>query len=598
VERKITGLKLKNEAMNTILNYRTIKIVFALMILIAPLMLKMMYVDNLIYRFMGTRLLGATQVFANDAIIYSIFMLLFYLSYLRKITHIASIILRGLAFLVLSLYVVDCLVITNFNTHLVITDAIKFASYSLKYIQQIYNGKGFLLLIITIVTVAFVVPFAFSKYNIKNNIIHVCYIVVILSLFFISYLSAASNDKYVHSWAYKNVIDYNLTVLSEAKEYSDEFVDNFNFEQKENCYSKGPEKRNIILLMVESLSSYQSKYFSGIKNWTPNLDAIASNNVSFKNFYANGFTTEDCEISLLTGQLPIYPPSNFTLGGGTSFRGFFDIEESLPNILKKQGYATEFLTTADLEFSDTGAWAKSIGFDYIEGHEHPYYEKWDRFHFKAAPDEALYNRVLDRIKHNNNNKYFVFIKTASTHHPFINPENKNKSEAETFQYADRQIGLFYKKLIDINFFDKGMLIIVGDHHSHVPLKNEEIKAFGMLKAASKVPMIVSYGDKNHSIENDPYQQIDIFNSLKGLVSSTQCYSNWTGDILGRKPAKYIAHRRGGNRNIISVFSGEESFSVMLNGDDTRITTVDTVDKKTQETIIKKINAVRILRNSE
>jgi phosphoglycerol transferase MdoB-like AlkP superfamily enzyme len=580
--------------MNSRLNYRTIKIVILLMIVITPLALKMTYVDDFLYWYTGTRLFGAMQVFLNDAIIYSTVMLLFYLSYLSRIPYVASIILRALAFLMLSLYVVDLYVITNFNTHLVITDAIKFSSYSLKYIQQIYHGKGFILLTIMIVGVGFVASFIFSKYKYKNNSIHRYAIVMILSLYFIFLFAAAGNSKYVHSWVYKNVIDYNLMVLSEAKKYSDEFVSDFSFEEKEYCYSKLPEKRNIILLMVESLSSYQSNYFSGIKNWTPNLDVIADKNASYKIFYANGFTTEDAEISLLTGQLPIYRPSSYTDGGGTSFNGFFDIEMSLPNIFKKQGYVTEFLTTADLSFQNTGHWAKSIGFDYIEGHEHSYYKKWDRFHFKAAPDEALYNRVLDRIKHNENNKHFTFIKTVSTHHPFINPENKHKSEAEAFKYADRQIGLFYNQLINMGFFVNGILIIVGDHHSMVPLKNEEIEMFNSLKAAAKVPMIVSYGDKKPSIENEQYQQIDIFNSLKGLVSNTQCYSNWTGDILGRKPAKYIAHRRGDNRNIISVFSGEKDYLVMLNGDNSRLITDEHVDKKTQELIIKKINAVRIL----
>jgi len=558
----------------------------------------MWHVDNFIYSYTGTRLLGAMQVFTNDAIIYSTVMLLFYLSYLSKIPHIVSILLRGLSFIVLSLYVVDVYVIINFNNHLAISDAAKYASYSLKYIQQIYYGKGFLILTIMILVVGFIVQFIFSRYKIKNNNIHRYSIIMILSVLFIFNFASAGNSEYVHAWIYRNFIDYNLMVLSEAKEYSDEFVNNFSFSEKEHCYSKVPEERNVILLMVESLSSYQSNFFSGINNWTPNVDIIASKNTAYKNFYANGFTTEDGEISLLTGKLPIYRPSSYTNGGGTSFHGFFNVKASLPNILKKQGYTTEFLTTADLSFANTGSWAKSIGFNYIEGSEHPYYEKWDKFHFKAAPDEALYNRVLDRIKRNDNNKYFIFVKTVSTHHPFINPENKNRSEAETFKYADKQIGLFYKQLINLDFFDKGMLIIVGDHHSMVPLKKEEIEVFGLLKALARIPMIVSYGDKKPSIVNEQYQQIDIFNYLKGLISNTQCYSNWTGDILAGKPAKYIAHRRGDNRNIISIFSGEKNYLVVLDGDNTRLTTNEHTDIETQMSIIKKINAVRILRNSE
>ena len=160
----------------------------------------------------------------------------------------------------------------------------------------------------------------------------------ISGLFFVSSFAGAGNGKYVHAWIYRNVIDHNIIVFSEAREYGNSFISDFSFHEEEHCYLKAAGKPNIIILMVESLSSYQSDYFSGIKNWTPNLDLIASRNSSYKNFYANGFTTEDGEVSLLTGLLPIYRPSSYSDAGGVAFNGFFGLKNSLPNILKKQGY--------------------------------------------------------------------------------------------------------------------------------------------------------------------------------------------------------------------------------------------------------------------
>ena len=86
--------------------------------------------------------------------------------------------------------------------------------------------------------------------------------------------------------------------------------------------------------------------------------------------------------------------------------------------LKEQGYHTELLTTGDLAFGKTGKWAKNIGFDYLEGHKHPFYKKWPRFKFRAAADEALYHRINDRIRVNSKkgDPYFIFIKTVN--HPW------------------------------------------------------------------------------------------------------------------------------------------------------------------------------------
>jgi len=583
--------------MNTPFTLKGLKAYFLVVLVITPLVLRMISVDDYVYSYTGTRFIAAFQVLANDVIIYAAILLLFYISYLSRIAHAASIAARGVALIILSLYVVDVFVISNFNTHLVIGDVIKYGSYALKYILQIYGWKLALLPIAAIIVIALVLPYTLTRYKIRSNAIHGFFIVAILGLICISSFAAAGNDRYVHSWVYRNFVEHNLTVLSEARAYSDEFLGNFTFEEDRHCYSAAPRKPNIIILMVESLSSYQSDCFSGIRNWTPNLDTIARHNISYTDFYANGFTTEDAEISLLTGQLPIYPPSSYANGGGQSFKGFYGVEESLPHILKNQGYWTEFLTTADLEFADTGNWAKSIGFDYIEGHDHPYYEGWHRFHFKAAPDEALYNRVLDRVEYNRNNRFFIFIKTVSTHHPFIDPETMEKSEARAFQYADRQLGFFYRRLIDLDYFDEGILVIVGDHHAMVPLKNEEIGRFGSLRAPSKVPMVVSYGDRSHSVEDGQYQQTDIYNGLKGIVSNVRCYSDWTGSIFDGETAKYIVHRRGDNRHIISIFSETENSLFMLNGDYSSITTEAPVDEAIRELITRKLNALRIPRNT-
>jgi len=185
---------------------------------------------------------------------------------------------------------------------------------------------------------------------------------------------------------------------------------------------------------------------------------------------------------------------------------------------------------------------------------------------------------------------------VSTHPPFINPENKEKSEEKTFRYADKHIGIFYKKLMETNFFDNGVLIIVGDHHAMVPLIKKEIDMFGSYKAASKVPMIVSYGKNQSVIENSQYQQIDVFQGLRNMVSTAKCHSDWVGDIISKEPAKFIAHRRGDNRNTISIFTEDKNFLVILNGDNSQVVTSEADDKKTQKLIINKINSVRILKN--
>lgn len=566
---------------------------FLALIIIA--VLKIIYVDNFVFRYTGVRHLGATRVIINDAAIQLAIVSLFYLSYFSRTPYMIAITLRTMALIMVFVYAIDFYVLANFATHLTIASALKYAPYAINYIQQAHGINTFMITAALILSAGLMAFMVLSRYRIQGAHVHAIFIALIIASGAASILSFSADDKYIHSWIYKNVISHNLTVLSENKKYSETFVQNFEYQEPYECVPGISEKPdNIIILMVESLSNYQSQYFSGIRNWTPNLDSIAGENIAYVNHYANGFTTEDGEISLLTGQLPIYGPLSYSDGGGVSFTGFFDFQKSLPNILKNHGYRTEFLTTSDLNFSETGRWARSVGFDYVEGHEHPYYDKWPRFHFNAAPDEALYDRILQRIKSNSDDKKsFYFVKTVSTHHPFIDPLTRNKSEEQAFKYADMKLGEFYEKLVDMSFFDQGMLIIVGDHHAMVPLKREEIDLFGPAKASAMVPLVVAYGGRAQRLHKRQYQQIDVFNSLKGLVSGRQHYSNWTGSIFDGASAKYIAHRRGDNRSRINIISGDQIGTVKLDGDATRIVSAYPQDIRAKKEILGKINSVRL-----
>jgi hypothetical protein len=108
------------------------------------------------------------------------------------------------------------------------------------------------------------------------------------------------------------------------------------------------------------------------------------------------------------------------------------------------------------------------------------------------------------------------------------------------------------------------------------------------------------GDQGGVVEKRPFQQVDIFSSLKNMMSDEQCASAWSGDLLSadRLPARYIAHKRGDNRDIVSVFYGGREVRVKLDGDDTRILNPENLDDAIVKSIVDKINNERISRQRE
>lgn len=566
-------------------------------VVLAPLLLKGIYVDDFIFHYSNTRLLGLSRVLANDAVVYAGLIGLLYLSYLAGVPLLIAAGLRVLALIMFTAYCVDYYVIANFNSHLTLHDSIKYIGYARDYLQQSHELSDFSLWFIAGLLLLLVLAFAFSRYKIADWRQHKLRLLTVALLPLVS--GFTDNDQYVHAWIYRNVFDYNLTILSESAVYSEAFVKRLQPDLTEHCQAVVPRKPNIVILMLESLSAYQSQFFSGIEDWTPQLDAIAAQNLAFSRFHANGFITEDGEIALLTGLPPIYPPASYNDDGGVSFASFYGVEPSLPKRLKAQGYHSEFLTTADLYFGNTDVWARSIGFDYVEGHESPSYQNWPRFQFKAAPDEALYQRVMQRIylAQSKSQPLLLFIKTVSTHHPYLNPDNHHRSEAEVFRYADRQLGQFYRQLHDSGFFSNGLLLIVGDHHAMAPLKPQETERFGHYNASARVPLVVVGEGIQPGKEDRPFQQTDVFNTLQGMVSGRQCHGDWQGILWGvhAQPPNYIVHRRGDNRDKVSVFSQQGDYLLKLDGDDTRVIGRQPQDPALRQVLVDKINGLRISR---
>ena len=558
-------------------------------ILIVPLIFRITGMGFLIIPNKETEIHILMQVIFHDSMIYALLCTLVYFSYLKFMPKIFSYILRTSSVIIFTIYIIDIYIINKFVTHININDINKYITYTPNYILQQYDIN---LLHILLLCILIIILVYFIKYHLillKNQ--HIGFIALILLLLFIN---SFSKDTYVHSWVYKNFIEYNIDLLEQSKDYSEKFKQSISIDEKIICKNNNPKKINIIVLMVESFASYQSNYFSGIKNWTPFLDKIAQNNISIQNFYSNGFVTEDAEISMLTGLFPIYSPKIKANLGSTSFQGFYSIKDSLPRHLQSKNYITEFITSSDLKFSNTGIWAKSLGFDYIEGSKHPYYDDKKRYFFDAPADEFLFHRVLNRIDIKKKDiPYFLFVTTITSHIPFLNPENNTYSEEETIRYVDKQIDIFYKKLQNKNFFKNGLLIIVGDHHPMIPLKKEQLVKYGIHSAGVRVPFIASFGGKVQKQINDNFHQVDIHNSIKNFTSKTKCTSLWKGDFLSTNiiPPKFTVYRRGDKRGAITIFNKNDTYNLRLNGDKTKI--LNHKSSNITKTIINKINFERI-----
>lgn len=352
----------------------------------------------------------------------------------------------------------------------------------------------------------------------------------------------------------------------------------------------GANRPNVLIVVVESLSAYHSKLLGG-HDWTPELDRIARDNSWLTRFHANGFTTDQGLIALLTGRLPL--PSVGRYGSTRAYAGFEGEADSLPGHLNRLGFETLFFTTGDLRFLGKGEWAKSIGFSHVEGAEHPFYDRYPRLHFNAAADAALFDRFLEwHAERGDGIPFFATLLTVSSHPPFVTPDGHSHREEDVIRYVDAQLARLYAALQARGFFDKGLLLITGDHRAMTPLTPGETDTHGE-RSLSRVPLLIAgpVARLPGGAIDALAQQADLGPSILGLTGNLDCRPNGRGDFLAHPPVEpaFVAHVRGDRRSWINVYTRTGDGIVQLDGDRTRWSTPVELDHR----IIEEINAERI-----
>ncbi len=352
---------------------------------------------------------------------------------------------------------------------------------------------------------------------------------------------------------------------------------------------------NVILLLVESLSAFQSNYFSGVNDWTPELDKIARRETALPNFYANGWTTIGGLISLLSRTYPFVPEHTaFNKWGSPRLTDFLDVPRSLPRALSKLGYSTEFVAAGDLSFLGQGDWLRQIGFQKLVGGDDPRFAKQKvRGPFNSVPDGLLYDVSLEEITQMPADRpYFMVVQTFWSHRPFYDLNGGHlDSEEPVIREADTQIGAFYKGLEAAGFFQKGLLFITGDHRAAEPFQTAEFKRFGA-SAIARIPgIIATRAIKLPPVITQDFQQGDFGASIESLVGDEYCRAPEEGSFLSDPPAPSpcILHSEGLDRDLILVKCGSMQGTVRVAGDATRFVDGGVPD---EATVIRAVNWAR------
>ena len=447
---------------------------------------------------------------------------LFYLSFLLLLAIVIGTLKPGILrwpvwFLLLimtAIYLVDSFVLLALDDH---ADLFDIGRYGLEdgVVLSFFDTTAYVLIASLVLSL-----FIYSDFSagLKKLSISLLMVTLLLGVAAESYSTTAWNRYAMLSPA--SVLE-GMSAQKNVSNYSKQQI-TFYAEQSQQGAEIPAAKPNIILLVVESLSSINSGKTSGVGNLLSGFDELAEEGVLFRNFFANHQASEGGVIALLSG----FPPIHFPTATPYMFDEFA-IQPSVIGEYQQQGYFTEFLTNSDLSFIGLNHFLDGLGLDRSRGRDE--FESMRdavRVVQDAPSDQFLYDEAIATVSELSDSgaPFLMVLATTSTHLPYAHPEGGPDTAEAVWTWSLQQLTEFQRELKKAGYFDNGLLLITGDHRQMRRLTKQETERYGA-SARARVPLLIIGEDYSANTMDDRFfQQSDLLRKLDSVSQTNALLS--------------------------------------------------------------------------
>lgn len=310
-----------------------------------------------------------------------------------------------------------------------------------------------------------------------------------------------------------------------------------------------PERYNVVLVTIESLSAKYLGSFGDTRGLTPNLDKMRQESLIFTNFYATG-TRTDRGLEAITLSIPPTPGRSIVKRIGRE-SGY----ASLGQQLNAKGYDSVFVYGGRGYFDNMNAFFSGNGYRIIDQSSVPN-EQMAFTNAWGMSDEDLYQETikLADADYAQGKPFLLQLMTTSNHRPYTYPDGRidihsGDGREGAVKYTDYAIGQFLEQARKKPWFDRTIFLFVADHtagsagREDLPIANYHIPLF--IYAPRIVPAQEYTGLAS---------QIDIAPTLLGLLNQSYTSTFFGHDLLRAD------HPNGraliGNYQNLGLFDGE------------------------------------------
>jgi len=343
--------------------------------------------------------------------------------------------------------------------------------------------------------------------------------------------------------------------------------------------SKKQDKINVILISLDTLRADHLGCYGYTRNTSPHIDSLAQDSAVFQNAYSQSPWTLPSHTSMLTALNPYH------------HQVYLKEEKMHPSIitvadiLRINHYLCGGITAGGFVSEEFG-FAK--GFDNYKGERY----------IPSTADDARQILLLsqDWLEKNKDKKFFLFLHTYQIHDPYFAHKNitesyvqgpliwkkmplakflGNQPEKRKYPFSEKEkenlvglydgeikytdevlIGPLIQKLIELNLYDRTMIILTSDHGEELYDHNSWLHSHTLYDELIKVPLIIKFPEsKNKGKRIYPIvRSIDIMPTL--LEEADIDYSPF--ELDGKSLMPIVKGKEKKNRVFISDFTHKGS----------------------------------------
>lgn len=286
------------------------------------------------------------------------------------------------------------------------------------------------------------------------------------------------------------------------------------------------QRRNVVIILMESMSGALLHTLGNPEQLTPTLDSLATRSLFFSRFYSAGIHT-NIGMTATLYSMPAILSRNLMKGTVTPHR------TGLPTILKEKGYTNLFFMTHEAQYDNMNAFFRTNGYDEIYSQEN--YPSSAVVNSFGVPDDFLFSYALPVLNRHaaTGRPFMATLLTISNHPPYIVPNdqrwNTDNPETQIVEYADRSIGRFLTAARKQPWYKNTVFVIVADHGKIVGEPDAQVP-----QSYNHIPLFIFGPGIPAQVYDGLGMQVDIVPTLLGLLHASYTYDGMGINLLRTK----------------------------------------------------------------